>query len=321
MRAKLFLSPACLFILFQMQSFGISTHWAITDRIPLDGDSRWDYVTVEPETSRLFVAHDKQVVVIDLKTKKSIGSIAGNGVHGTALAPDLQRGFISNGADNRVMVFDLRTLKILSTIPVGEKPDAICYDPAAKRVFVFNGKSETATVIDATQDKVVGTIPLGGKPEFAVTDGHGSIFDAVEDKGEILKINAASLAIEARWNLPQGSGPSALAIDIAHHRLFIGCRNQTMVILDSSSGKSIATLPIGKGVDACCYDSKGQRAFASCGEGSMTVVEPNKDTYVVSEKTTTKLRARTMAFDSSTSTAYLPTTEDEKFEILVLTSK
>lgn len=340
MKLQLLVSLACTFTLFMAQSFGDSTHWMISDRIHIGGDGGWDYLTVESSTNRLFVSHGKQVVVVDLKTKSIIGSIVANGVHGIALAPDLKRGFISNGADNTVTVFDLTTLKILATIPVGKNPDAICYEPTTHKVFAFNGKSHTATVIDGEKSKIVGEIPLEGKPEFAVADGNGSIFDAVEDKGQILKINATTQAIETHWNLPEGSEPSGLAIDPVHHRLFVGCGNQTMIILDSSSGKVVATLPIGQGVDACVYDPIGNRAFASCGDGTMTVVEPKADTYVVVDKATTEPRARTMAFDPTTGTAYLPTAKfgpapaatpenpkprpailPDSFEILVLTTK
>jgi YVTN family beta-propeller protein len=341
MKPKLILSLVYCAILLNAHSFGAPAHWSITDRIHIGGEGGWDYLVAQPETGRLFVSHAKQVVVVDLKTKSIIGSIAANGVHGIALAPDLQRGFISNGADNTVTIFDLTTLKILATLPAGTNPDAICYEPTTHRVFAFNGKSGTATVIDAAQEKVVGEIPLGGKPEFAVADGHGSVFDALEDKGQILKINAGTLAIEASWPLPEGSGPSGLAIDAAHQRLFIGCGNKTMIVMDASSGKALATLPIGQGVDACVYDSVGKRVFASCGDGTMTVVKQSaKDTYTVSEKAVTEPRARTMAFDPTTGAAYLPAAKfgptptatpdqpkprppviSDSFEILVVTAK
>lgn len=307
MKLKLIFSLAGSAILLNAYSFGASPHWTLNDRIHIGGDGGWDYLVIQPETNRLFVSHGKQVVVVDIKTKSIIGSIPANGVHGIALAPDLKRGFISNGADNTVTVFDLSTLKILAMLPAGKKPDAICYEPATHRVFAFNGGSGTSTVIDAAREKVIGEIPLEGKPEFAVADGHGSVFDALEDKSQILKINAASLAIDARWTLPKGSEPSGAAIDAADQRLFIGCGNQTMVVLDSSSGKGIATLPIGGGVDACVYDPIGKRVFASCGDGTMTVIQQgDSDTYTVAEKALTEPHARTMAFDPTTGAAYLP---------------
>jgi len=307
MKLKFFLALAFSLMVLSKTSSAAPEHWAVVDHIQIGGLGGWDYLVAEPETGRLFVSHARQVVVVDLKTKSIIGSIAANGVHGIALAPELDRGFISNGADGKIDVFDLSTLKILDSLPAGMNPDAICYDPATKRVFAFNGKSGTATVIDAAAEKVVGEIQLGGKPEFAAADLRGAVFDALEDKGEILKINATTLAIEQRWSLPEGSEPSGLAIDSANERLFIGCENQTMIVLDGTSGKVMSTLPIGAGVDACVYDPIGKRAFASCGDGTLTVIQQtDKDTYAVIEKATTEPRARTMAFDPTTGTAYLP---------------
>jgi len=301
----------CFVVLGSVPSPGAPATWSITDRIHLGGDGGWDYLTIEPATSRLFVSHAKQVVVVDVKTKSILGSIPANGVHGIALAPDLKRGFISNGTGNNVTVFDLATLKVLATVPAVKNPDAICYEPSTHRVFAFNGGSGTATVIDGAEAKVVGEVQLGGKPEFAATDEGGSVFNALEDKNQILKINAATLAIEARWDLPDKSGPSGVAMDAANQRLFVGCRNRTLLVLDTTSGKIVTTLPIGDGVDACVYDGGSKRAFASCGDGTMTVVQQgDKDTYTVAEKVTTEPKARTMAFDPTTNTAYLP---DAKF--------
>jgi YVTN family beta-propeller protein len=286
--------------------------WAITDRIHVGGGGDWDYLVVQPETKRLFVSHAKQVVVIDLKSKEIIGSIEADGVHGIALAPELNRGFISNGAGNNVTVFDLTTLKVETHLATGQNPDAICYEAKTKRVFAFNGKSGTATVVDAVGEKVIGEIPLGGKPEFAQADGKGFVFDDLEDKSQVVKIDAASLTVIARWPLPAESGPSGLAVDPVKDRLFIGCGNKTLAVMDGTSGKILATLPIGQGVDACSYDPVHDRAFASCGDGTMTVVQQsdNADTYAVSAIVQTEPKARTMAFDLTTGIAYLP---DAKF--------
>ena len=285
--------------------------WTITHRIPIGGDGGWDYLIVQPETHRLFVSHAKQVVVIDLHTEKIVGSIPAAGVHGIALAPELNLGFISNGADGTVTVFNLGTLQVESKLPVGAGPDAICYESMTKKVFVFNGKSKTASVIDTVQNKVVGEIPLGGRPEFAQGDGQGSVFDALEEEGQVLKIDAAKQTILARWTLPTGSEPSGMAIDPKDQRLFVGCGNKTLAVMDCNSGKVIATLPIGAGVDACVYDPIGNRVFASCGDGTMTVIQQDSpDAYSLSATVQTEARARTMAFDATTGTAYLP---DAKF--------
>ena len=212
-----------MFSLLTDHSWGKVAPWRITDRIHIGGNGGWDYLVVQPETNRLFVSHAKQVVVIDLKTKAIMGSIEADGVHGIALAPELNRGFVSNGAGNSVTVFDLTTLKVETHLPAENNPDAICYEPKTKRVFAFNGKSGTATVIDAVQEKVIGEIPLDGKPEFAQADGKGDVFDNLEDKSQIVKIDAAAMTITARWSLPAESEPSGLAMDVTKNRLFIGC--------------------------------------------------------------------------------------------------
>jgi YVTN family beta-propeller protein len=307
------ISPLTLcVVLLVHHACGADEPWAITDQIHVGGDGGWDYLVVQPETKRLFVSHAKQVVVIDLKTKTIVGSIEADGVHGIALVPELNRGFISNGAGNDVTVFDLKTLKVETHLATGKNPDAICYEPKTKRVFAFNGKSGTATVIDAAGEKVIGEIPLGGKPEFAQADGKGFVFDNLEDKSQVVKIDASSMTVIARWPLPAESGPSGLAMDRVKDRLFIGCGNKTMAVMDGNSGKILATLPIGKGVDACSYDPLHDRAFASCGDGTMTVVQQgdHADTYAVSAMVQTEPKARTMAFDPTTGTAYLP---DAKF--------
>lgn len=307
---KLVFSLLC-YLTFLLHCAAAVGPWRVTDRIHVGGDGGWDYLAIQPETHRLFVSHARQVVVLDLQTKSMIGSIPAAGVHGIALAPDLKCGFISNGAEGTVTVFDLDTLRVMTKLTAEKNPDAICYEPMTRKVFAFNGKSGTATVIDAVQKKVIGKIPLGGKPEFAEAGVHGQVFDTLEDESEVVKIDARTQAIAARWNLPPGSGPSALAIDSAHQRLFVGCGNKTMVVMDGVSGKIIATLPIGAGVDACSYDPLGHRAFASCGDGTMTVIqESGVDTYAASVNVATEPRARTMAFDPTTATAYLP---DAKF--------
>jgi DNA-binding beta-propeller fold protein YncE len=301
----------CFLTLLALPSPASAASWSITDRIPIGGDGGWDYLVVQPETHRLFLSHASQVVVVDLKSKSIIGSIPAAGVHGIALATDLNCGFISNGAEGTVTAFDLATLRVEAKLTAQKNPDAICYEPMTKKVFAFNGRSGTATVIDAVQKKVLGEIELGGKPEFAQPDGAGSVFDCLEDKSQIIKIDAASQTIKERWNLPPDSEPSGLAIDPAHQRLFIGCGNKTMIVMNAATGEIIAQLPIGAGVDACAYDPIGHRAFASCGDGTMTVVQQSgSNQYVVSETAQTELKARTMAFDPTTATAYLP---DAKF--------
>jgi DNA-binding beta-propeller fold protein YncE len=222
----------------------------------------------------------------------------------------LNRGFISNGASGTITIFNLPTLTPIQTIKVGDNPDAICYEPVTRRVFAFNGRSQTASVLDAATGKVVGEISLPGKPEFAQADGGGFIFDNIEDKGLVLRIDAAKMAIIEQWALPAESKPSALAIDIVNHRLFAGCDGRKLYVLDSQSGKVIATLPIGDGIDAAVYDPANKHIFASCGDGTLTIIkQESADQYSIEAKVKTEHGARTMAFDSSTQTAYLPSAE------------
>jgi DNA-binding beta-propeller fold protein YncE len=230
------------------------------------------------------------------------------GVHGVGLAPEFGRGFISNGGENTVSVFDLQSLKTLNKIKVGTRPDAIIYDPATKRVFTFNAGSKDATAVDPAKDEVVGSIPLGGKPEFAASDGKGTVFVNLEDKNQLFALDANKLAVKERWDLPGCDEPSGLAMDQKNRRLFVGCGNKKMPIVNADNGKVITTLPIGDGVDATAFDDSAGLAFASCGEGVLTVVkEESPDKFSVLENVPTQRGARTMALDSRTHKIYTVT--------------
>jgi DNA-binding beta-propeller fold protein YncE len=249
-------------------------------------------------------------MVVDADTGKIVGDIADTpGVHGIALAPDLSRGFTSNGREGTVSIFDLGTLKLLSKVAdVGQNPDAILFDPATRRVFTFNGGSHDATAIDATNGKIVGKIPLGGKPEFGVTTGAGEIFVNIEDKSELVSLDPSALKVKARWSLAPCEEPSGLAIDIKNRRLFAGCDNKMMAIVNADSGKVISTVPIGEHVDANRFDPETGLAFASCGDGSMTVVhEDSPDRFTVVQSVATERGARTMELDSKTHDLYTVT--------------
>ena len=206
------------------------------------GEGGWDYLTVDTEGRRLFISHGTLVVVLDADTGKRVGEIADTqGVHGIALAPDLDRGFTSNGRAGTATIFELKTLKIIGSVQTGDNPDAIVYEPTTKRVFTMNGRSHDTTVIDAAAGKVVGKIELGGKPEFAVVDGAGKLFVNIEDKSELVVIDPKELKVTAQWPLAPGEEPSGLAIDVKNHRLFSVCGNKMMVIVDADSGKVLAT--------------------------------------------------------------------------------
>ncbi len=283
--------------------------------IPVGGEGGWDYVTVDSDARRVYVSHATHVVVLDADSGAKVGDIPDTqGVHGVALAPDLGRGFVSNGRANTVTIFDLKTLATIGTVDVkGQNPDAIYYDAATKRVFAFNGRSSNATAINGVDGKVVGMIPVGGKPEFAVGEGKGRVFVNIEDKSELLEIDADKLAVLHRWPLAPCVEPSGLAMDAAHRRLFAVCDNKMMVIVNADTGKIVATPAIGDGPDAAGFDPATQFAFSSNGgSGTLTVIhEDSPDKYTVVEDVPTKKYARTMALDAKTHNIFLPVAEFE----------
>jgi DNA-binding beta-propeller fold protein YncE len=248
-------------------------------------------------------------MVVDVDSGKSVGDIADTpGVHGIALAQDLGRGFISNGREGTVSIFHTKTLGITSKVKVGDNPDAILFDPATKRVFTFNGKSQDATALDAAKGTVLGTIKLGGKPEFAASDGKGEIFVNIETTSELLAIDPNKLEVKSRWPLAPCTEPSGLALDRKNRRLFVGCDNKMMAVVNADNGKVVTTLPIGEGVDATWFDDETNLAFASCGEGVLTVVrEESPDKFSLAENVPTQQGARTMALDSKTHNVWVVT--------------
>ena len=275
----------------------------------LGGEGGWDYLTVDANSRHLFISRATHVMVVDTDSGKAVGDIPDTpGVHGIALAPELGRGFISNGRENTVSIFDIKTLATSSKVKVGENPDAILYDPATKRVFTFNGKSHDATAIDAAKGALLGTIKLDGKPEFAATDGKGEIFVNIEDKNELTAIDPNKLELKATWPLAPCTEPSGLAIDRKNRRLVAGCGNKLMAVVNADNGKVVATLPIGEGVDATAFDDDKKLAFASCREGVLNVVhEESPDKFVVAENVPTQFGARTMALDSKTHNVFTVT--------------
>jgi len=280
--------------------------------IPIGGEGGWDILTIDSAASRLYLSHATKVVVVDLITDTVAGEIADTpGVHGFVAVPEVQRGFSSNGKESKSSVVDLKTLKTFSKIDTGESPDAVVYEPLRGEVYIFNHKGNSATVIDAKEAKAVATIPLGGGPEFAAVDETASrIYCNIEDKNEVAVIDTAKHEVIARWPLAPGDGPSGIALDAAHHRLFATCHNKMMVMLDTETGKVITTVPIGAGVDGCAFDETAQLAFASCGEGITTIAKeeaPEKLSVVQTLKT--ERGARTMALDPKTHRIYLPSAQ------------
>ena len=284
----------------------------VAARISPGGDGGWDYLTFDAAGRRLYVTRGSHVQVLDAEKGVVVGDITNTGgVHGVAIAPDLGRGFTSNGRDTTVTVFDLKTLATVATIRIpGIGPDAIAFEPTTRRVFTFNGRSGDATAIDAAVDSVVGTVPLGGKPEFAVADGRGRMFVNIEDKSELVEFDPRTLAVLARWPLAPGEEPSGLAIDRKTHRLFSGCGNKHLIAMDADSGRVVADLPIGDGVDAVGFDPATQLVFSSNGEGTLSIAREVNATRVDTVVTVpTQRGARTLALDEKTHRIYLATAQ------------
>jgi YVTN family beta-propeller protein len=281
-------------------------------KIPIGGDGGWDYVTADPASSRLYISRGNRIVVLDTASDKVVGELPETkGVHGVALASALGRGFTSNGGDDSVTIFDLKTLKPISNVKVGGRPDAIHFDPESERVFTFNHGSNDATAIDASAGTVVGTVPLQGVPEAAVSDGRGHVFVNLMDKNEIVEFDARSLGILNRWSLAPGVRPTGLALDRKTRRLFSVCGNQKMIVMNADKGDVVATLDIGQGADGCVFDADRALAFSSNGrDGTLTIVrETGPDTFTVAGTVPTQRGARTIALDSKTHRLYLPTAQ------------
>jgi len=300
----------CLCFLCQraVESAVPTKSYHLVKKITLGGQGGWDYLTLDSVARRLYITRATRVTVLNVDTGLVVGEIPNTaGVHGVAIAPEIGRGFTSNGKASTATIFDLKTLRVLGQVKTGLNPDAIVYDPFSRQVFTFNGKSNSATVFDANSAQIVGSIQLGGQPEFAVADGLGQIYVNLEDKSEVLTLDASKLTVKARSPLAPCSEPSSMAIDRQHRRLFIGCRNRMMVVVDADSGKIKATLPIGSGVDATAFDPSTGLIFSSNGEGTLTVVHEDHDKFSVLDNVATQRGARTMALDLKTHNVFLVT--------------
>jgi DNA-binding beta-propeller fold protein YncE len=288
--------------------------------IQIGGTGRFDYLAMDAAARRLYVSHGGSAVVIDVDQNKVVGEVTNTpGIHGIAIAHDLGRGFTSDGHEAKASVFDLNTLATLSKVDTGENPDCIVYEPSQKEVYTFNGHADSATVFEAMSGKVVATIPLPGKPEFAVADTEaGRIYDNLEDKSTIVTIGSKTHQVLGTWPIAPGEEASGMALDAEHHRLFIGCHNELMEMIDSASGKVIATVPIGKGVDANAFDPGTQLAFSSNGEGNVTIAhEDSPDKLTVVQTLTTMKGARTIALDTKTHRIYLSVGSGPTFKVLI----
>lgn len=280
----------------------------IIDKQHLDGDTKWDYLSLDAANRHLFITHGDRVEVFDVDKKQIVGAIPDtHGVHGVAVAAELDRGFTSNGKDNSVTIFALSTLKVIGTAPAEKKPDGIVYDPASKRVFVGNGASGSLTPIDAAEGKSLAAIPLDGKPEFAVVDGKGRLFINLEDKNELVVVDTQKLAVTQRYALsPKCDEPAGLSIDLATERLFVGCHNRIMAIVDANTGKILATPTIGNDSDATVYDAGSKLAFSSNADGTLDVIRAlDAKRYQRKQSIKTMIGARTLALDPISHKVYL----------------
>ncbi len=314
---KLLLLISCLILLSGgsvLKAQTGSSGYRIANRFHIEGDGGWDYLNVDESTGRIFVSHSMVVQVIDKNDGKLLGTIPDTrGVHGIAVAPDLNKAFISNGRDSSVTVIDLKSLAFITKVQVtGQNPDAILYDPFSQKVFVYNGRTANATVIDGRTNKVISTIKLDGKPENSVTDGNGKVYVNIEDKAEITVINSITNKAEQSWSIAPGEGASGLALDNENHLLFAVCSNKLMVVMNALSGKVITTLPIGSGSDGAAFDPVLKRAYSSNGEGTLTVIqEVSPEKFAVLENVPTLPGARTITIDKKTHHLFMSTAEYE----------
>jgi YVTN family beta-propeller protein len=284
--------------------------YSVQSKWTIGGEGGWDYLAADPGAHRLYVTHATRVEVLNTNSGKLVGSIQGlQGIHGVAFDGSGKYGYISDGRAGAVVVFDRASLQKVASIPVGTNPDGIVFEPVTKTVWAFNGRSSDVSVIDTATQKVVATIALPGKPEFPVADGKGTIFDNIETKNSIVRLDAKTKTLTATWPLTNCESPSGLAIDRAGRKLFSVCDGKTMAVTDANTGKTLANPVIGDGPDAAGYDAKHKLAFSSNGDGTLTVVDASKDTYPVVQNLTTQKGARTMSFDSGAGRIYLVTAE------------
>ena len=276
--------------------------YRITHTYTLGGDGSWDYIVPDPLNHRLFIGRQNRVMVVDENNGTLIGEVTGiQGAHGTAVVNATGHGFATSGNDKSVVMFDLKTFKVLGRIPAAEDADAIIFDDASNRVFTFNGDAHSSTVIDPRDGTLITNIALGGKPEYGASAGDGKVYANLTDTSEVVEIDAKAATVVRKWPTAPCKQPVAMAIDTAHHRLFSGCRSGLMAISDYQAGKVVATVPIGSGVDGAGYDAASANAFASNADGTLTVVhQDTPDQYRVVENVTTAPAARNMGLDMTT---------------------
>jgi DNA-binding beta-propeller fold protein YncE len=312
------LSFPILMVIMSIGAYGVLTPAArsadavspyrISKSIPLGAPERWDYLSFEPVSNRIFVTHGDRIDVIDAAGEKIVGQVAVDGANGAAIVPAIGKGYAGSRAGKSVLVFDLNTFKVIKTLPAADDTDAIVYDPASKRVFLMQGDPHSITVVDTTTDSPAMAIHLSGQPEFAVVDGAGKLFVNIEDRREIQRVDTKTGKVDATWPIPDCDSPHGLAIDKQSQRLFSSCINSKLLVVNATTGAVVATLPIGKHSDAAAYDARTKRIFSSNGDGTLSVIQQvSADQYLSLAEVPTQLGARTMTFDPKSGRIFLVT--------------
>jgi YVTN family beta-propeller protein len=296
-----------------------ATNYQLLKKVPVAGAGGWDYVIVDADARRVYVSHATQVDILDADSLSLVATIPNTpGVHGIAIVPEFNRGYISCGKSDSVIAFDLKTLKQLGETKVGKKPDAIIYEPLTKRVYVMNGESDSISVLNAADGAVAGTIPLGGGPEYAVSDGKGNLYVNLEESAETLHIDVQTMKVKDRYKLAPCGTPTAISMDVTNNRLFVGCRSRHFAVLNSETGKVITTLPIGDKVDAGAWDPAAKLVFLSTGDGKVSIFhQDSPDTYSAVQVITTKAGGKTMGYDPKTGHIFVPTADNGAMTVLV----
>ena len=291
--------PLSLIVLSAFLAAQSSPGYHVSHTYTLGGDGSWDYIVPDPPNHRLFIARQNRVMVVDEDSGKLLGEVMGiQGAHGTAIADSAGRGFATSGNDQAVVMFDSKTFSVLSRIPAAEDADAIIYDRASGRVFTFNGDAHSSTVIDPQAATRITNLALGGKPEYGASAGDGKVYANLTDTSEVVEIDAKGLTVTRRWSTDPCKQPVSMALDVAHRRLFSGCRSGVMAVSDYQAGKVVATLPIGSGVDGAGYDPASGDAFASNADGTLTIIhQDDVDHYHVVGTVQTPQASRNMGLD------------------------
>jgi len=314
-RIAMFLAAAALLA----STAGAAPNYQLTKKVAVPGTGGWDYVAVDEASRRVFITHATQVDVLDADSLALVGTIPNvAGAHGVAIASEFGRGYISSGKSDSVIPFDLKTLKPSPEIKVGKKPDAIVYEPLTKHVYVMNGDGDSITVLNPADGSIAGTIALGGGPEFGVSNGKGDFYVNLEEQNETLHIDAKALKVNHHWPLAPCGTPTALAIDVDAHRLFVGCRSKHLGVLDSDTGKLVFTAPIGDRVDAAFFDPATRLVMLSTGDGKVSIFhQDSPDNYSLAQDLVTHAGSKTFGYDPKTRRLYVPSNENGSMQVLV----